>query len=331
MADEQQKSPAQSVANAAQKTAQTAQAAKAAVQAGAKIATGNVVGGVVDILKNEKLRNAIIAVLLVLSLITCSCLMIVGTAITAAIERMSEAWEQSWDENWEEHGIKSGGNALYQYSVGALASASVAAWDSLVALFTPIGNETANGELGGEGVAKNDYENTVDSILTDENGELTGPDGALMKRINLIKDRVKQRGEQIVEYAEFQYDFQTLGIGIGEALCEVFSNPILFGGVDFDKCKVEIDTSPFELTDLQAIKILAMFSIQYDADMSSVEMWDIMDYCGWYVPGIISSMDTYAQAAAELGRDISNMITPYGMVKMDGKVIGCTGLIVNKK
>ena len=168
-------------------------------------------------------------------------------------------------------------------------------------------------------------------VLTDENGELTGPDGALMKRINLIKDRVKQRGEQIVEYAEFQYDFQTLGIGIGEALCEVFSNPILFGGVDFDKCKVEIDTSPFELTDLQAIKILAMFSIQYDADMSSVEMWDIMDYCGWYVPGIISSMDTYAQAAAELGRDISNMITPYGMVKMDGKVIGCTGLIVNKK
>lgn len=41
---------------------------------------------------------------------------------------------------------------------------------------------------------------------------------------------------------------------------------------------------------------------------------------------IVSSV--YAQAAKELGRDVSNLLTPYGTVINDeGSVIGCTGLI----
>lgn len=44
---------------------------------------------------------------------------------------------------------------------------------------------------------------------------------------------------------------------------------------------------------------------------------------------VVSSV--YAQAAAELGMDTSKMITPYGMVKSNGKVVGCTGLIQNAR
>ena len=41
---------------------------------------------------------------------------------------------------------------------------------------------------------------------------------------------------------------------------------------------------------------------------------------------VVSSV--YAQAAKELGKDISNLLTPYGTVINDqGVVIGCTSLI----
>lgn len=44
---------------------------------------------------------------------------------------------------------------------------------------------------------------------------------------------------------------------------------------------------------------------------------------------VVSSV--YAQAATELGMDTSKLITPYGMVKANGKIVGCTGLIQNAK
>ncbi len=44
---------------------------------------------------------------------------------------------------------------------------------------------------------------------------------------------------------------------------------------------------------------------------------------------VVSSV--YAQAAAELGMDTSRMITPYGTVKVNGRIVGCTGLIMNAR
>lgn len=37
----------------------------------------------------------------------------------------------------------------------------------------------------------------------------------------------------------------------------------------------------------------------------------------------------YAQACAELGLDTSKLLSPYGTVKSNGKIIGCTGLVRN--
>lgn len=37
----------------------------------------------------------------------------------------------------------------------------------------------------------------------------------------------------------------------------------------------------------------------------------------------------YAQACSELGLDTSKLLSPYGTVKSNGKIIGCTGLVRN--
>ena len=37
----------------------------------------------------------------------------------------------------------------------------------------------------------------------------------------------------------------------------------------------------------------------------------------------------YAQACAELGLDTSKLLSPYGTVKDNGNIIGCTGLVRN--
>ena len=43
-----------------------------------------------------------------------------------------------------------------------------------------------------------------------------------------------------------------------------------------------VDKACFEFSDIQALKILAAYSIQKDCAIQDVDMFDLMDYCGWY-------------------------------------------------
>lgn len=309
--------------NQAAKTAQAAasgarsvvQAAKAA----GKAATGNVIGAAVDLLKDENIRNAILAIIICFSLLISCTGMVVGASIIGAIEELVENWSMNWDKNWEEAGISSDGNALYLYSIGAAGTLFDTAWETLKGLFAT--DNTVNGEdrnnsdiEGGQGFAQKDYDTTIDSIIDEE--ALTGADGALMKRVNMIKSRVKQRGTQIKNMAVTRYSFDTIGLTIGEILTNYMTSPVLFAGVDLDACSINVDLSAFETSDLQALKILALYSIQHDVDLTAIGMWDIMDYCGWYHPVFSNSplpnkSDTiYSQTQkATYGTDIGNAVS----------------------
>ena len=139
MADENQSKSGSGPASAA-KTAENAVSTVKTVaeiaKAGIKLAAGDIVGGIKDLLANEKTRNAILSIVLVFCLIITCCSMIIGSAIIGAIEYLTKEWTANWEEAWEEHGIASNGSVLYQYTIGLIGSAHQASFNTLLGLFT---------------------------------------------------------------------------------------------------------------------------------------------------------------------------------------------------
>ena len=85
----------------------------------------------------------------------------------------------------------------------------------------------------------------------------------------MIKARVAQRGKQLKTFATAQYALEAIGLSIGEGLALVLENPILYNGVDLSNSKVEVNTNAFELTDIQALKILAAYIESFLTDCES--------------------------------------------------------------
>ncbi|HIT34529.1 MAG TPA: peptidoglycan DD-metalloendopeptidase family protein [Candidatus Faecousia intestinigallinarum] len=264
-----------------QKLASAANSAKNAAKAVGKAAVGNVVGAAVEVLKDENLRRIIIAVVLLLVFGFLIIGMMVGAAIVGTIEALVESWNENWDESYEQQGLESNGSILYMHSTGILKAEYATAWKTITGFFkTDRGDERDNADLGGTGVTEEDYDITIDSVKDQE--ALVGADGALMRRLEMIQRRIKQRGEQLESEASAQYSVEALGIAIAEVLSTAFTDPVLFNGIDYENSSIDIDTSAFDLTDIQALKVLAAYTVQHDCDISSADMWDLMDYCGWY-------------------------------------------------
>lgn len=283
MAEEkQQQSATQSVAGAANAALDVAKAA-------GKAAAGNVAGAVVDLLKNPQIRNAIIAIILGILIIFTLIGMSVGSAITAAIQWFVDNWSENWAVNWEEQGINSRGNVLYLYSIGGLKTMDKTIVATIGSLFET-DEHRVNGEVadnsGIEGGNEDtdidalDYEQTFAAIQKQE--ALTGEDGALRKRLDLIKNRIQQRGSQIKAAALSQFSLETIGVVLAASISNSIVHPFLYNGIDLDNSSISVDTSAFEITDIQALKILAAFCVQHECDLSSADLWEIMDYCGWY-------------------------------------------------
>ena len=177
-------------------------AIKAAVdiaKASAKAAAGDLGGAATDLLKNKQIRQTIIAIVLLLCFVLMFLSMGLGAAIIAVITAIIDLWCKNWDENWLESGIASNGNVLHLYVVGGPTAFVSTAWDTLVGLFSkddgnPYTSEILNQEY---------YDDTINSVKDYE--ALAGKDGALMDRLNLIKGRVKERGEQVVNETEMEY------------------------------------------------------------------------------------------------------------------------------
>lgn len=287
--EQQQNSLAQDANNAAS-------AVGAAARAAGKAASGNVVGAAIDVVTNKRLRNIVLAILFSGIFLIASCAMIIGSAITGTVENLARNWSENWDENWEEQGIASNGSALYQYTIGAMGAFGNTVTDLFATEHEVDGRSAMNKDLYDHGksdsltekpepnentkIELNDYNTTIKSIFDEES--LVSADGALMKRINMIKGRVEERGEQILFYSIQQYGWEAIGLTVANILVEEFNNPTLYYGVDLKNCSVVLDTSAFALSDIQALKILAAYSVQHDCDIANIDMFDLMDYCGWY-------------------------------------------------
>lgn len=292
MSDEQksQNSMADDIGNDIGKTVRGAKTAGSALKAAGKAAAGNVAGAVVDVLKDKGLRNAVIACLLVFSLIIVAFPLIIGASIIAVVEAIMRGWIENWDEAWTKQGVESAGNTLYLYTIGGINALIDAGIDTLSDGFNmlfnivfPKNHLADNSNLGADReneVTQQDYDNILYSLIDAD--ALVGVDGALHQRLNMIKARVQERGNQIKTTALEQYKVEAIGAAFAAGSVEHRANPLLYCGVDMTTSNINVDTSAFELSDIQAIKILAAYSAQYDCALTSVDMWDLMDYCGWY-------------------------------------------------
>jgi hypothetical protein len=279
------------------------------------------------LVKNQKIRRTILAIILSGVFLIAGCGMMVGAAITAVIQYVAECWTTNWDENWQEVGLESQGSGIYYYTIGAYDAFSQTVVDTVISIFTTDhkvdGKDAMNQELGGTDLQYNDYEQTVQSIANEE--ALIGQDGALLDRINIVKSRVLQRGEQISDHAMRQYALEAIGLSIGEYLASELNNPILFFGVQ--SATIDVDMSAFQLSDIQAIKILAAYSIQHDCDLTDIDMFDLMDYCGWYEFGWAPlEQDLFGDQSIYEGVTTAKFQQDIGGVVADGDAIS-TGII----
>lgn len=320
-----------------------------ALKATAKAVGGDVAGAALAILKDKQIRNAVICALLFFSFLLVGMLALMGSAITGSAEYLVNTWSENYEESLTNAAVESAGSTVYMY-LHRLPIAATALTGTFSDLFGDIKSHFVDGkdatnsnssELGETDVFTSEDAQITLEAMTDEEA-LVGANGAIMRRLDMIKKRVQQRGYQIEKSAKAAYNLQSAGYTFAVWAANELSNPILFRGIDLSNSGVSIDTSVFQLTDLQALKILCAFSIQYDCSLADVEMWTLMDYCGWYdgtlsvLPAAeLSEESIYAEGNAaaivsnglsgvwSAGMDISSLMASSGnyIVQLGGIIV----------
>lgn len=270
MADEQK--PKNGIANAASNIASGAKTAAAAIKAAAKAAAGDVAGAVIDVLKNPQLVKAIVITVVVICFLVVFIFLGVGAMIAMMIQMIMEQWQENFYEIVTEDAMQNGGNKIRLF-FDFMNGGAEATWVTFCSLFEGDSNHDGDDVAFGQ----KDYQTTVDSVIDQE--AYAGADGALVKRIELIKNRVKERSTQIAQ-TMISYQWDTVGLQIALDICEKSNNFFLYNGIS--DVTFSYDFKCFELTDIQCIKIMAAYCAQYECDIQSADIWGIMNYLGWY-------------------------------------------------
>lgn len=269
---------------------------------------GRVAAGDLTAVKELLTNQVVWLTLLIIVLIICMVGMVIGVSITGVINFIAESWQKNWEENWTDQAIESDGDLQYLQTTGWVLTLTNTIDDVLTDIYNAV---TTGGIAAGAGTSDNqqiddaeiqeagnnpdetDYETTMQAIMDE-----AMLDQALTDRLDMIKGRVKQRGLQIKNAAFMQYIFNKNSElnKMAELLAEEAGNEqqttedgtvILYAGFsqELSDENFNFDLSAFELSSLQALKILAMFSIQNDCQLSEIDIWSLMDYCGWFLPG----------------------------------------------
>lgn len=348
MAEEkQQKSAAQTAQTAVGKAKDAAKLAKDI----GRIAAGDL-SAVKDVLMNKLVWEIVGVVLGLIAIVG----LVIGAALTGVIEFIAQSWSRNWAENWEYQGIISQGNLDYLQTTGWLLTlgntvldftsdiitAATSLFDSnaMANIMDTNANHNHNGNLdddelvdAGYTPTEDTYKNTIEAIYTNEDGQL---DSAITERLDMIKGRVRQRGLQIKKAVENQYLKNKSLFGEDSAYTKIAEilddkmksqyvdedgNYVLYAGFNQDLSVVNFDTSAFELTDLQALKILAIFSIQYDCQLTEIDMWSLMNYCGWYTGNETGELDDVAEGSIYDLSQSQTFGSNIGSVTFDGMPI----------
>lgn len=306
MAEEKQQ---KSTSKALQSTAGKAKdAAKLAKDVG-RIAAGDLTA-IKDVLMNKLVWEIVLVFAVTVSLIG----MVIGASITGVLNYISESWSTNWEENKMDQAINSNGDLAKYKSTGWLFTLGNTVVDFVDDLFNGLtldailaGNGSSDNsqiedvdiESAGKNPTQDDFKTTMEAIQG--SAELTQ---ALTDRLDMIKGRVMQRGLQIKKKVYSQYidgkgsnynEIAAVLQGQMDSAYQSGDSEKIYFYAGFDEAlseeNIHFDTSAFELSDLQALKILAIFCIQHDCQLTEMDMWTLMDYCGWYDASYTGSLD----------------------------------------
>lgn len=270
MAGEQNKQ--NDATNAVGTVASVARSAADAIKAVAKAAAGDIAGAIFDVLKNPQLVKAIVMTVVITCFLVSFVFLAVGAIIVEVIQMIMEEWVQNFYDIVTEDAISNGGNKISLF-FDAMFGSVESLWVTLCGLFEGDKNHDGNDTAFGQ----EDYKTTVDSVIDKE--AFAGADGALVKRIELIKNRVQERSVQIAATI-LAYQWDALGLTLALDVCERTNNLFLYNGVS--EVTFSYDFKCFDLTDIQCIKIMAAYCTQNECDIQSADIWGIMNYLGWY-------------------------------------------------
>lgn len=284
----------QKAANAASKVKNTAKNVKTVAKAAAKAAAQNYVGAVKDLVANPEVFIKIISIVLVICFFFVFILMAVGAVIVAILNWILNHFKDVVGDDIEVNAFQSGGNlfSFYKDSLGDIICAiPEVAVNMLADIFTS--DEDGDGKEEDQTGA---YQQTVNAAINQE--DFVGEDGAIRTRLEAIKTRVKDRGEQIaLTFDDIKLD--AMGLEIAAGLSNGLLYPCLYAGVD-GEMKVNCDKSAFNLTDIQALKILAAYCAQNECSPGETDLWDLYDYIGWYEDVITDIEDDVISQEQEL-------------------------------
>lgn len=287
--------------------AQTAMEATGRIKQAAKLAAdvGRVFAGdmsaIKDVLANKLLWEIILVVAIIISMVG----MLIGAAITGVLQFLATSWSENWEENMLDQAIQSNGDKTMYKTFGWVLALDATVKDVISDAFAAITKagiqagigSSDNGQIenpdiqsAGRNPTEQDYETTMQAIANSEKLQ-----EALVIRLEMIQGRVKQRGLQIKSAAIAQYienrnsDYNSIAKELSKQMADKMATNkddvvVLYAGFNeaLSEENFNFDMTAFDLTDLQALKLLAIFSIQHDCQLTEMDMWTLMDYCGWY-------------------------------------------------
>lgn len=289
---------------------QSARDAAGSIKDAAKLTrdVGRIFAGDMSAIKDVLMNKLFWEIVLVVALIVAAVGMIIGASITGVIQFLATSWAEHWDENKIDQAIQSNGDATYFKTAGWIFTVTNTFKDVVQDTFralTQAGIAAANGRdnsnltdqealAAGKNPEADDYENTMQAILTDDPENGIGLTPALQERLDMIIGRVKQRGIQLRNAAYDQYvtsrksDYHDLADILTDEMEKKMDagggKVVMYAGFndELSRENFKFDMSAFTLSELQALKILAIFSIQHDCQLTEMDIWTLMEYCGWY-------------------------------------------------
>lgn len=290
---------------------QSARDAAGSIKDAAKLTKdiGRIFAGDMSAIKDVLMNKLFWEIVLVIALIISAVGMIIGASITGVLQFLATSWTEHWDENRIDQAIQSNGDMTYFKTAGWIFTLTDTFKDVVKDTFsalTKAGIAAANGRDNsnltdqeaiskGKNPKEDDYENTMQAILKDDPEKGIGLTPALQQRLEMIQGRVEQRGIQLKNAAYNQYvtsrrsDYHDLADLLSEEMEKKMEDNennkvVLYAGFNDDLSyeNFVFDMSAFRLSKLQALKILAIFSIQHDCQLTEMDIWSLMEYCGWF-------------------------------------------------
>ncbi len=232
----------------------TAKTAATAAKVAGHTATGNVVGAVMALLKDEKVRKTAVIVILLPAILLTSVLVICMYALPTAIYETVSSFFSEIAEQWEEDYYGSTSSPVVAF---LLASTRLErTWDALRSFVADI-FETGSEEIDGTGRKEDEMEAATSKAANQK---------SLQNKIELCIKKVSAREDNIESAINNAKD------SLEQEILDRYKA---------DSVNLTINVTKEDLTQESAITLMALYTVQAGGSLDNVRKSDLAKWLGW--------------------------------------------------